>query len=240
MDITIPSPSPFFLALALVGVSACAIPGTSTLSRVGPPEDAVDTERVVSDEYAAVWERLTTALSSGPFVVEEARRGAGIIEASFSAVEPERYVDCGTTTRTYRRGNDRQSYTYPLAAAASYRWAMGTGSHGHLPLTYAIDRDTDLDVRLRIRLVPEDDVTRVGATARYDLSIAVTGDYVLEAANGVPIDEGPIVPQTYRVTFRTNQPNVTGLGTEDDPVWVSCVSKGLVEGQVLEMADAGG
>lgn len=71
--------------------------------------------------------------SSGPFVVEEARRDAGIVEASFSAVEPERYVDCGTTTSiappyvaegpllrrtSYAPGTSRMAYSVRYRAGA--------------------------------------------------------------------------------------------------------------------------
>ena len=64
----------------------------------------------------------------------------------------------------------------------------------------------------------------------------VTGDFTMAAAHGGVIDRGRIVPQTYAVEFRTNQPNWTDLGTEEEPVWVSCVSKGTLERRVLEIA----
>lgn len=225
--------------ILLLAPAACAVPGTSTMSRTAPPESRVDTEAVVDGERRLVRDRLVAALSTAPFELEEAPRGTDVIEASFSVSDPERYIDCGTTTRTYRRGGERQTFTYPLAAGSTYRWAMGAGSHDHLPLTYEIDRETDLDARIRIRLDAEDGSTRVGVSPRYTLSIDVTGDYVLEAANGAPIDQGPVVPQTYEVTFRTNQPNWTDLGTDEDRVWVSCVSTGELERRILEMAGEG-
>lgn len=240
--LTLPS-RPILAAVTALAAGACAIPGTSTISRTAPPETAVETERVVEGDREEAWGRLVAALSSEPFALEDASRAAGIVEATFSAPDPERWIDCGTTTRTYRRGSDRQSWTYPLAAASSYRWAMGLGSHDHWPVTYEIDRETDLRARVRVRLDPgpsEAGAARVGVGARYTLSIAVTGDFVLEAANGVPIDEGRIVPRTYEVTFRTNEPNWTDLGTEEDPVWVSCVSKGTLEERVLEIAAGAG
>lgn len=240
--LTLPS-HPVLAAVTALAAGACAIPGTSTISRTAPPETAVETERVVEGDREEAWDRLVAALSSEPFTVEDANRTAGIVEATFSAPDPERWIDCGTTTRTYRRGSDRQSWTYPLAAASSYRWAMALGSHDEWPVTYEIDRDTDLRARVRARLDPggsEAGAVRVGVGARYTLSIAVTGDFVMEATNGVPIDQGPVVPQSYEVTFRTNQPNWTDLGTEEDPVWVSCVSKGTLEERVLEIAAGAG
>ena len=234
--------TPVVLLASVATAGACAIPGTSTLERVGPPETVVQTDRILDAPYPEAWDRVVAALSEAPFELLQARRGAGIVEASFSSPDPEGYVDCGTTTRTYRRGGETATYTYPLAGASSYRWAMGLGSHGHLPATYEIHRDTELDARVRVRLVEEGleaGTTRVGVTARYTLSIAVTGEYVLEAANGVPVDEGPIVPRTWEVSFRTNQPNWTDLGTEEDAVWVSCVSRGTLESRVLEMAGGG-
>jgi hypothetical protein len=68
-----------------------------------------------------VWDRLVAQLSRGFYVINNIDKVSRLINVSFYSDSPDEYIDCGTTTRTYTRGSESHTYSYPLAESSSFK-----------------------------------------------------------------------------------------------------------------------
>ena len=101
-------------ALALVG---CAVPRASTM-HYAPAQfpNRIVNEAVVPESFDVCWSRLIAGLSSEFFVINNVEKASGLITLDFASEAPERYIDCGQTTRTYADS----TFTYAVAGDSQY------------------------------------------------------------------------------------------------------------------------
>jgi hypothetical protein len=174
-------------------------------------------------------------LAKSFYVINNIDKQSRIINVSFSTDTPEAYVDCGITTRTYSRGDERQTYKYHLASASTYKEATSAGINNKLPQTTVISRRPSLEGRVNIYVAPEDQNTRASVNIRYVLTIKAEGTYMIENRYGTPIQNGTIPAQTSTITFNTNQPATVNWGTPQQPLEATCQSLGRLEKDILQL-----
>src|SRR4030095_14702085 len=153
---------PTVIALYAAMITGCATPGTSNLS-YAPPQTStkIQNEVIVSKPFEAVWDSFVRELAKRFYVINNIDKQSRIINVSFSTDTAEAYIDCGIVTRTYSRGDERQTYKYHLASASTYKIATSTGINNQLPQTGVLSRRTSLEGRVNIYVAPEDQNTRV-------------------------------------------------------------------------------
>ena len=204
-----------FMALFLL--SACA--GTTvnytppnSLSQSNPPE------KIIDDDFETVWDQYVKELSKSFFVINNISKESRIINVSFSANDPTKYADCGTTTVASKHpARGTQTFTY-LAAGNASHW-VGVDGTNHI-----MDRvrQTDLEGRANIYIAPiGPSQTLLRANARYVLGIHVKMSgvtaYHQETSNS-------------SVSFSTQEAGTT-------PDGITCVSKGVFENDLLSAAN---
>ena len=126
----------FVQPLSIITIG-CATPGTSTFDYTPPQKPTkIQNETIVSKPFETVWDSFVRELAKSFYVINNIDKQSRIINVSFSTDTPETYVDCGITTHTYSRGDERQTYKYNLASASTYKMA---GVNNQLPQTAVPD-----------------------------------------------------------------------------------------------------
>jgi hypothetical protein len=224
------------IALSAAVAAGCATPGTSNIGYL-PPENPtkMSNEVVVDKPFESVWDALVRDLAKSFYVINNIEKQSRLINVSFSTDAPETYVDCGTTTRTYARGDENQTYKYNVASSFTYKVAARTGNLNQFPVTRNISRRTVLEGRANIYVAPEGQGTRVSVNARYILSVNTQGVYTVENVYGTPIERGALPQRTFTATFNTNQPTTVDWGTPGQPMQVTCHSRGRLEHDILQL-----
>ena len=144
----------------------CATAAKTTFDYREPEQTAIGNEVAVDEEFENVWNRLVGQLAKGYFVVNNIEKDSRLINVSFATSDPESYIDCGESSRTFTQGKKVENFNYKVA----------------------------------------------------------------ESASGKIMQSQPIqTPQPAPIGFNTNQPNKDAEG-------ISCVSKGVLEQEILAMA----
>jgi len=238
--------------LATSILSGCAAKGFNTYNYHGGQGgfNEVMNRAVVSGNFNSMWDKLVRQLTESFFVVNNISKDSRLINVSFSSNSPEDYVDCGTTTRTYKRGDEEKNYAYPVASSSSYKYAYDSeypnfaASVGDIYGSFAynsyIDRETDLEGRINIYVAPntKKQGTEIVANIRYILTITVKGKVVQEANNGQHIATWPVPDAESVLSFNTNVLSFYTnevYSSKDNPPIV-CFSKGVLEETILKMA----
>jgi len=205
-------------------ILGCATAPKSTLHVTKPEPIVVENERYFDIPFDEVWQRLVADLSRSFFVINNISKESNLINLSFSAQDAESYVDCGSSSRTYKG----ETYTYEIAGPGSYKIAQQAGNNAYY--VYDINRDTDLEGRINVYVAPEDNGTRVSVNVKYIFNVTSTG--TAEAIAGVlQISHGQqnIPKETSTISFNTNQEGVQGD--------VSCFASGRLETMILDMVE---
>jgi hypothetical protein len=223
------------LTALVLGVSACATAGTQTADLAPAQSQHVSNEVTVTGSSDVVWDQLVAQLSRSFYVINNIDKASRLLNVSFYSDSPADYIDCGTTTRTYTRGDENQTYRYAFAASSSYKLGQ---RRDNAIITYNVNRSTKLEGRANIYVAPKDaGSTAVMVNARYILTVNVTGIYQAESLIGIKGATGPMDPSTYTVSFNTNQANTTNVATAGDPPsYVTCYSRGKLEGDIIKFA----
>lgn len=225
--------APVLLSVLLLA-AACVIPGTQTVTIAPAQPYHVENEVTVQASSDITWDRLVQGLSRGFYVINNIDKASRLINISFSSDSPQEYIDCGTTSRTYSRGQDEERYVYLVAESSSYK--LGEKRSGTI-VTYEVNRATELEGRANIYVAPADSgATTVMVNVRYILTITLTGTYQSESPIGIKSSKTPMTPQATTIAFNTNQPNSTDIGTPDNPTSVTCYSRGRLEGEIIRFA----
>lgn len=224
-------------AAILGAATACASAGTQTATIAPAEANQVNNEVLVMGNSDVVWDRLVAQVSRGFYVINNIDKASRLINLSFFTESPAEYVDCGTTTRTYTRGEEHQEYRYQFAEASSFK--MGEKRSNQI-LTYEVNRKPKLEGRANIYVAPKDSaVTTVMVNARYVLTVDVTGVYQTESLIGIKGGTYPMDPSTVTISFSTNQPNKTNVGGNGESTFVTCYSRGKLEGEIIGFAKGG-
>ena len=220
--------------LLLCLATSCAQVGTQTATTTPAPQALVENEQTLPTPSDATWDRLVRQLSKGFYVINNIDKASRLINFSFSSDSPQDYVDCGTTHRTYDRGDEHQQYDYQVAQSSSFK--MG-GKRNNQIITWAVNRTTGLEGRANVYVAPKDTAnTTVSVNVRYILTVKVTGTYESESLLGTLNGTGPMTPESFTATFSTNDPHATNMGTPDSPQYVTCRSRGTLEREILSFA----
>lgn len=226
----------FALMSMAVILSGCPMMGTSNRTYTSPEKLAqFKNEIFIEKPFEETWDALVRDLAKSFYVINNIDKQSRIINVSFATDTPEKYVDCGTSTRTYTRGDDNHTYTYNVAASSTFKVALRTEGRDPLPLTHDISRRTSLDGRANIYVAPEGQHTRMSVNARYVLSVTVQGVYVVESFLGTPGQRGTVPQSTTTATFTTNEPTTVNWGTSGNPGPVTCQSRGQLEREILAL-----
>ena len=202
-------------ALFLVG-------GCATSSYIYTPPTSLSTpenEVVLNEPFEVVWDRMVKNLSADFFVINNIEKVSRLMNISFSASSPGRYVDCGRTRRTFTNLRGEQVYEY--AAADSSRFAL-TDDRG---IAFNIVRTTKLDGRTNIYVAPEGGKTVVRVNTRYIVNIQVQW-YSLA---GQPAG-------TEQHTWAFNTKEIFEQPLPQFNVTIRCVALGTLENKILRAA----
>ena len=209
----------------LVLTSGCAIPVKSSVNYIPPvPEESLENEVTVDASFDDVWQTLITGLSSEFFVITNIEKASGLITLDFSSDQPELYVECGETTRTY----GDETTTYDPAGDSTYKFDGAANSSGNVA-KYHVQRTTSLSGKINLHVSEMSDGTRVSVNARYIHTNLVSGFYNVDT--GVSVQGGQrLTPETYTKSFNTN--STSQSGEPDDYV---CCGTGELERLILDI-----
>src|SRR5579864_3356990 len=98
--------------ILLLGAASCAPVGTQTYSITPAPQVKVENDQTVPSTSDATWDRLVRQLSRGFYVINNIDKASRLINFSFSSDAPQDYVDCGSTHRTFDKGDEHDTYDY--------------------------------------------------------------------------------------------------------------------------------
>jgi hypothetical protein len=204
------------LPLALAGCSA-----TSSVQHDPAQFAPIDSAVEVGAGTDVVWEGLKNRPPPPGFTVVEVDNARRLLRLSLTTDQPEAYVDCGHTRRTFEGAfGGVEKFDYQPAARASYKLSNYKG----VPLDAA--RDTVLDATAVVQTTPSGSTTRVNVNVSYVLKTMIT--YSKLGLFGSPTGELDSV--TREVRFQTDKP---GIGDEEVAF---CLTNGKLERQLLEWA----
>lgn len=223
----------FYVSFCLAVLSGCARPGYSTFSNIPPSPVQLDNEVLINEPFDHVWDRLVRGLSRSFFVVNNIDKSSHLINVSFSVDNPEAYIDCGISRRTYTRGVVQKEYVYKVAESSSY---MVATAEGESPVTLHIDRGTSLEGRINIYVAPQGDDTFISVNCKYIFTASTSGTWAMEDVLGTVTHRGTRTPSSSSINFNTNSPQRSNWGTAAEPSYVTCQSLGTLEAEILDMA----
>jgi len=206
-------------ALPLAGCAA-----SSTSNHINPPSLEIENEATLNKPFDEVWDGMIANLAKSFFVINNVDKTSRIINVSFSADQPGDLIDCGTTTRTYKRGAVSENYSYKTTDPASYLISTPNG------MSAAIQRTTSLEGRANIYVAPKDQKTNISVNARYVFTVNGTVTPLNEY--GQPVGYPSTQPPFSR-SFETKEP---GKFTDPDGMSWSCQTNGTLERKILEAA----
>lgn len=220
-------------------VSGCAIQGISTFKYTDGllSQAQVKNETVVSKPYSQVWDALVKELSKSFFVINNIDKESRIINLSFSSSSPANYVDCGKSHRTYKEGENVETFDYEVASSSQYKVATKQQPDPNFSYYQIIRREVNLEGRSNIYIAPDDknsNNTNVTVNTRYILTIKTRGEQLAKHWNGSIFPLGAIQEDTNNITFNTNQIGQIDIGGSELGK-LSCYSKGILEKEILDM-----
>jgi|SRR5271157_1792766 len=228
-----------WVILLAIGISGCATQGVSIHQYNEPQQLKVENEVVIAKGQSDSWDTLVKQLSKSFYVINNIDKASRIINVSFSSNSPGDYIDCGKAHRTYAQGEKNEVYDYDTANPSRYRAATPRRPNRNFAYYINVNRETGLEGRSNIYVAPEEknpNNTVVTVNTRYIWSVKARGVVVVENSGGTIINSQILPEQTYTVTFNTGQ---SGYYTENTGERVTCVSKGTLERQILNMVTSG-
>lgn len=212
-------------------IGGCATAATNTFDYQEHESSTVVNEAMIARPFEDVWNGLVRQLAKGYFVVNNIEKESRLINVSFSTPNPEQYIDCGETTRTFTQGKSKLTDTYEVAADSSYKYGNGVDPSGTMAIIGYVYRTTSLEGRINVYVAPKGEQTDVSVNVRYILSVIAAGQETQENAAGKIMASKPILANTTTISFNSNQPNKSANG-------ISCFSKGVLERDILAMAQS--
>ena len=205
-------------------ITGCAVPAKTSINYV-PPElpEQVENTVVLNESYDDVWSRLIGGLSTTFFVINNVEKASGLITLDFSTDSPERYVDCGVSTRTY---ND-EIYTYEVAGDATFPYDQKSGMQ---VAKQQVSRDTSLTGKINVHVAEVSAGTKVTVNVRYIWTNVVSGTYKMAGAVAALGPTQGLQPKTYTKSFNTN-----ATSTPNNPDDFPCGANGNLEALILDI-----
>lgn len=220
-----------FFAPAMMLAAACASVTPSTRDYFEASQAPIANSTNSASNFDTVWDGVVAKLSQSFFVINNIDKQSRIINVSFSTQNPERYVDCGRSKRSFSFQEKTAVFDYQVAASSTYK-VMTTWNSGSLPAVVTVARSTKLEGRANVYIAPSDTAgTVVSVNAIYIWTVSVDGNVVGYNAFGAPgllnqrlPSEAPTI-----VNFTTKEGGSSGNGEER----ISCLSNGEFEKSIL-------
>lgn len=222
-------PLAIVLSILLVG---CASQGVNTAQFKEGESITVENEVTVSKPYSQVWDKFVRELSKSYYVINNIDKESRIINLSFNSNSPADFVECGSTTRTFTRGDQKETYSYKVASSATFKAATPRQPHPAFHYYSVVRRTTNLEGRTNIYLAPDEtnpSKTRVAVNTRYVLGISLKGETYQENIHGTIISSAPLTPDQFSIAFNTNKPARQDMGGTA----VTCSGNGKLEREIL-------
>jgi hypothetical protein len=224
-----------YFTLSIFVLSGCATQGINSVNHKINSPQKVEHEKIFDKPYSEVWEELISELTDNAFILEKIYADANLINVSFSSNNPEKYVDCGETTRTYKQGNDIDTYIYNPAQSIGYRLASKGQPHPYLRYFYYIKINTYLETQSNIYILNVDNNrTKLTVEIKYFLYIEVTGQSYAQPSDGNPFTLRKLPSEKTSVVFWTNSP---ATQISDNGEKMICSSKGTIETRILSLVN---
>jgi len=225
----------FLIAVSSIG---CATPGKSSFKHVPAGTYTFENEKIVQKPFDEVWDGLVRELVKSFFVINNIEKASRIINVSFFTDNPEDYIDCGKTERTFHRSNEHRHYHYDTAASTSFKRA---GSRSGGPLAYyvstlLVNRQAVLEGRINIYVAPCNGGTQVSVNCRYIWNINITGTVFVEDQYGTPVTQKPMQPSSAKCSFNTRTKGKFNARDPKNPeLHITCISKRKIEKDLLDL-----
>lgn len=221
--------------LALVVLTGCATQGKNTFQYNQPTKTAVANEVTIAAPYSKVWDVLVRDLAKSFYVINNIDKESRIVNVSFSSTEPQEFIDCGQSVRSYTEGSSVERFDYVVAGKATFKTAADQQEHPAFSNYAVITRETMLEGRSNIYVAPletDPSKTTVSVNTRYVLSIKVKGEAYAKHISGNVFPRGRLPEDTSTLMFNTNT-----VGTKEQPGYpaLTCSSKGKLEADVLDI-----
>jgi hypothetical protein len=169
-------------------------------------------------------------------VINNIDKESRIINVSFSSTTPQEYVDCGSTSRSFTKGDKTETFNYDVAASSSYKMATPRQPSPAFSYFAIVKRTTSLEGRSNIYLAPDESdktKTRVAVNTRYLLAINMRGEAYQENINGQIVSTASMPSEPpISIAFNTNKPVQHDFG---QGVAATCFGKGKLEKEVLSL-----
>ncbi len=191
------------MALLLLPLAVAGCSATSSVQHDPAQFAPIDFAVEVGAGTDVVWEGLKNRPPPPGFTVVEVDNARRLLRLSLTTDQPEAYVDCGRTRRTFEGAfGGVETFDYQPAGRASYKLSNYKG----VPLDAA--RDTVLDATAVVQTTPSGSTTKVSVNVSYVLKTMIT--YSKLGLFGSPTGELDSV--TREIRFQTDKP---GIGDEE-------------------------
>ena len=210
-------------------LSGCAGFSKSTIEYYPPKAKKIVNEIIIDKPFDSVWDKLISNLSKKYFVINNVEKVSRIINVSFSSDEPENYIDCGRTSRTFMLGSEGspERFHYESAADSVYKTTIPNPVNNKFNIPILVRYKTALDGRTNIYVAPKGNRTAISVNTRYIFKQNV----VTQALVG-----GAVSQTNLTLSFNTNQEGTRELYNYGEIINYKCVSKGIIEGDILRAA----
>lgn len=218
-------------SLAVLG--ACATQGTNTYNYSPPTPVQVRNEITIGAPYGKVWDVLVRELAKSFYVINNIDKESRIVNVSFTSTQPNDFIDCGRSSRTYVEGDKVERFDYDVASRSSFKVAAQRQEHPAFTNYGTLVREPTLEGRSNIYVAPvegDPSKTTVSVNTRYVLTIRVRGEAFARHISGNVQSRGRIPENTTTVSFNTGS-----VGTHEEPNFptLRCSGRGKLENEVL-------
>jgi hypothetical protein len=130
--------------MTVIMVSGCATQGVNSYKYTQPTSYQIKNEIVVNKPYSQLWDEMVKEISKSFFVINNIDKQSRIINLSFSTNNPEMYIDCGKSYRTFTQGDNKKVFDYESAGSSSFKIAADSKPHFAWSSYAIINRVTNL------------------------------------------------------------------------------------------------
>jgi type II secretory pathway pseudopilin PulG len=198
--------------ISVIALSGCA---SSVVDYTSPTPPSITKGAIIPNSFEDTWDKLVQKLSEDFFIINNIEKNSRIINVSFTAQHPEKYVTCGTSRRLYIISNEPEEVIYDPASSSNFNIAI---TRSGVPYSAKVSRRAKLEGRANIYVAPSQNNTKVTVNSKYVLSINITS----QLSGGIPLRE------THIVDLSTSSPYIG-----DD---MECYSTGKLEKTILDYA----
>lgn len=202
------------IALATPALLLFGCAPTSKFSYVAPKINTIDTSVSVYESKDVVWARLVKNLSSNFFVINNLEKDSGLINVSFSSSNPNDYLTCGQSKRSFKNANGEKTYVYDPVEATGYSTTFGN-------VAYNVRRSSNLNGRANIY------VSDTGPETNVTVNVIFNANVTLKYYN---FATGAFLQSE---SFNFTPTSKTPYGDGD----ITCVSNGKVESKLLKLVN---